>query len=558
LIGQKIERTFAREEKQMAEIVKSDTLIIEDKAMLSLNHLTRNLDPKLNYEPYFWTMFDSDPVEARHDFPDFGDITGRYLDALILMRRMTGSETGELEEQKLKELLLSYFSEGDGLNYRPNTAWSKHDALMFDQSSVLSALVTWYIKTKEEKVKHYLERMIEGLWKIAIKKEGYCFYPYEVYAPTGWDWNYNGGEGATNRASDSCYDGGRMILPLVIYFELTGYERALVLAKNLVDGNLYHSTSSSHEGPIFSEDGSFTYGHFHSRTAVIAGILRYGIATGEKKYAEWAERAYNWTKTQGSSYGWFPVNDEEESCETCCLADMLETAIMLAENGRPKYWSDIEIFTRNHLAESQLDDISWVKSRDKRPDTQQSSFDNIPERARGGFAGWSGPNDFFGPSVQPFKYRLQNCCSAAGARALFLVWHHIVTKKEKGVFVNMSLDRDTEWVEVKSLRPNKGEVKVKVHNAPTLFLRVPDWADRDQVTLTVDGNKRETDWIDNNYLKLVGLEKNQEATVIYPLTEKEENETIGTKNFRVEWKGDTVMSITPPGVKVPLYQKRKS
>ena len=255
----------------MDEILSADTLNLEDHARLSLNYLCGNMDLKQGGLPYFQTLLKPDPPEKRHAFPDYGDVTGRSVDAFILAHQMTGEKRGEKEERMLKELLFSYFSENDGLSYRPDTAWSKHDALTFDQGRVLMALTTWYLQTGENRVKNAMEKMIDGLWNIAYKEKDYCYYPYNAYPPSGWNKDYYGGLG-TGANADPCYDGGQFILSLVRFYQATGNEAALNLASNLVNWSVYHSD-------VFDfEKGDFK-GHFHSRMATVAGILRYTLVT---------------------------------------------------------------------------------------------------------------------------------------------------------------------------------------------------------------------------------------------------------------------------------------
>ncbi len=52
------------------------------------------------------------------------------------------------------------------------------------------------------------------------------------------------------------------------------------------------------------------------------------------------------------------------------------------------------ITVRNHLIESQLQDVSWISSSKHREDIQESSFQDAAQRVRGALAGWSTPNNF--------------------------------------------------------------------------------------------------------------------------------------------------------------------
>ena len=529
--------------------LRPDTLNLEKKAELSLNYLCGNLDRRRKGLPYFRTFLRPNPPEARHDWSDYGDITGRFVDAIILARHMTGSKKGEEEEKMLKELLFSYFSEDDGLSYREDTSWSKHDALMFDQSRVLMALTTWYLQAGEGRIKKVTEKMIDGLWALAVKEKDYCYYPYKAYPPNGWNKQYDGGTGTKGKA-DPCYDGGTFISPLVRFYQATESEAALTLARNLVNLSVYHSD-------VFDFDRGSFKGHFHSHLATVAGVLRYALVTEDSELVEWSRRVYNYALGLGGSFGWYPEDTEEkEGCETCGIADMIDAGILLAKAGYPEYWNVVERIARNHLVESQLEDISWIKCERYKEDTERSSFNNVAQRVRGAFAGWSAPNDFISRRASRIvekdnPYQLMNCCGPAGVRALYLVWQNIVIKNQEGVWINLCLNRDSQWVDINSFQPYEGRVEIFVKQVPVLFVRVPDWVPKNEVKL--DGQKK-FEWR-GDYLKLSNLKKGQLICVTYSLREEQWKEEIGSGEFLLRWKGDTVVEILPQGKNYPLYRR---
>ena len=83
---------------------------------------------------------------------------------------------------------------------------------------------------------------------------------------------------------------------------------------------------------------------------------------------------------------------------------MIDDAILLTKTGYSEYWNVVERIARNHLIESQLWNISWIKHEKHKEDTERSSFTSVAERARGGFAGTSAPNDFFGRLLRSNSY----------------------------------------------------------------------------------------------------------------------------------------------------------
>lgn len=529
----------------------SGHLDLHSRALAALNHLTGNLDPKLGYEPYFWTIFDEEPVEARHDFCDFGDDTGRYLDSLILIRRMTGAEDGATEEAGLKELLVSYFSEGDGLSYRPATPWSHHDVLLHDQSRVLTALTTWLQADGSPQAELRLRQHIDGLLRIAIREDGLARYPWESYPPHGWDPNYWPGEPFGIRPGEAPYEGGVHISPLVRAYELLGYEPALELARGLAAWNRSF-------GGVAQEDGSFWVGH--PRLTTIAGIARLAQVVGDEDLLAWGRRAYDLARAQGTRFGWLPEKQHHFiTCETCAITDLIEAGLLFAEGGQSECFGHVERMARNHLAESQLLDASGVpawapfRSSGGRPDTLQSSFDRVRERVQGGFAGFSGPNDWRG-RTDFLGYRMMNCCSPRGARALYFVWAHAVRREGRVIQVNLWLDRNAPWALVRSALPQEGRLQVLLREDADLRVRIPDGVAPEQIASTVD-RAAKAPTIDGSYLRFEGLRSGQTVEIRVPLGEYETTEHADGHEYRVGWRGDTVVSIDPPGTQIPLYRR---
>lgn len=459
----------------------------------------------------------------------YGDVTGRMVDAFILVRQILGEQMIPPEEERTRHFLLSLFDPEDGLSYRPKPIRMAH---MFDQSSVLFGLVSWYLESGSLEMERYLDNLVSGLWQIAAKKDDYCYYPLEAYSSGGWDENYPVKFGLDKFVkADPCHEGGRQILPLVKYYELTESQTALLLAQGLASYVMHYSE-------VFEADGSYlekrsrVHGHVHSRLATAAGILKLGLVTEKQELVKWAKRVYDWTlQTLSSTFGWVPevADNFEHGSEGCAITDAIEIAIMLAQAGFEDYWNVAERFARNHLLENQC------------PKT-------------GGFSCHSMPNDFCWNRDGVIEHEVSGCCSPAGVRALFLVWDHIVTRAGDWVKVNFALNRSTKWVEVQSLLPHKGEMKLVVKDAPNLAVRVPDWVDKSKVEVFLNGKLRSFDWT-KNFVRLFGLKQNDEVVVKYPLRRLTLAEDLFGHKFDVSWRGDTVIAISPTGAHEPLYQR---
>ena len=464
----------------------------------------------------------------------YGDVTGRMVEAFVLARQLLGETKISPEEERTRQFLESQFDAADGLSWRPESPYRRRAAHMFDQSSVLFGLVTWFAESGGRATSQRIERLIDALCRIAAWREDWCFYPLEVYTPSGWTEAYDEfKDGRSNVKADPCHEGGRQIGPLVSYYESTGYEKALHLAEGLARFAIHHSG-------VFAEDGSYleresrAAGHVHSRLATAAGILKLGRTTGRVEWKRWAKRVLDWTLTNlASSFGWISerAHGTEGGCETCCIADALELAIALAEDGHPEYWDIVERFARNHLLESQC------------PQT-------------GGFSGHSLPNDFcwiHHRSGQP-EHHVGGCCSPAGIRGLWLVWERIITRTEDRVFVHLPLNRNSQWAEVVSELPSQGQIKVTIRDASRLMVRIPAWVSVDAVRLTV--NDRERDGISQGrYIEAMDLVEGDVVVVDYPVRKERIRESFMDFTLDVTWRGNTVLAVEPPGDHEPLYRR---
>jgi hypothetical protein len=216
---------------------------------------------------------------------------------------------------------------------------------------------------------------------------------------------------------------GFIINPLVRWYELSGNESALKLATYLSNWIVYHTD-------YIQDDGSFTLsksegekepsgydfrGHVPTHMATAAGIIRCGIATNDNELVNYGKKMVDYVDnlsrgTGSNSFGWFFENVLTPTCETCSIRSMIDCAILLAKAGYPEYWNLVERTSRNQLVENQLRDIDWMKSTIHLDDTEDEVYNNVAERVRGGWAGWSYPNDWVGTKTLPVDPQIMCCC----------------------------------------------------------------------------------------------------------------------------------------------------
>ncbi len=137
---------------------KAWTLALEEYAKRGCNYCDRMVDKNgLPYFDVFWT----DPAEAAHDWPDFGDVMSRQFQAVVMARHMTG-EVATIEPV-WRQKILSLIDAETGLLTRPETSYSRKVADDGDQALTLYALVTAYVDSPDRDLRNVIVKMTDGL-----------------------------------------------------------------------------------------------------------------------------------------------------------------------------------------------------------------------------------------------------------------------------------------------------------------------------------------------------------------------------------------------------------
>lgn len=525
-----------------------DTLELTDMADLAIHHITSNVDPQLDGAPYFYLNMVGKPASCVHDAWDYGDVTGRYVDAAVSLRQMTKTTAGLDAQQRLEQLLLKTFDPVDGLSYRPELGWCTPEAGMFDQGRALTGLLSMHMASGAKDPLQCAGRLVSGLYRIARHEKDrsvgdYCQFPFAAWRRDHW---------SDQPGEPTCYGGGCTIYPVVRFFEITGDPMAEELATRLV--NYIVGVSG-----VFRDDGDFRppellpeAGHFHSKTLTALGVLKYGLVFQRDDLVAWARRVYEYCKTQGSSFGWFPegvgVTQDQNTAhsETCCTVDMIELAILLARRVDTAYWDDVERFTRNYLCESQIRDVGWLEVDSSRKDTIRECFSRAREAIMGGFVGRARPHDLIADGHQ------MACCCGAGARAIYQVWNNVVERRGTSLSVNLLLNHRGPYADVQSWLPFEGRIRVQPRCSGSVRVRIPGCLGDNQVVLKVQGEVR-TARQEKGYVVVEAVKGSEVIELFWEIPEQQTSETIASWTFDVRWRGDTVTGIEPAGDQRPLY-----
>jgi hypothetical protein len=189
----------------------------------------------------------------------------------------------------------------------------------------------------------------------------------------------------------------------------------------------------------------------------------------------------------------------------------------------------------------------------KKPVAYNETADHVAQRNLGGFAGWASGNEW------ALHYGIMHCCTGNATRALYYVWENIVEAKGEKLQVNLLLNRASAWADVHSFIPYEGRVNVKMkRSCPSVRVRAPEWVESGspQVVCQVNGSPRQLVW-EGRYVNVGPTKSGETIDLTFPITTRTVKETLGTVRYTLEIKGNTVVSIDPPGKVGPLYERKQ-
>jgi hypothetical protein len=293
-------------------------------------------------------------------------------------------------------------------------------------------------------------------------------------------------------------------------------------------------------------------------------LLEYGIVANDRGTIDHVRAAYEWAKTHYSSpsIGFFPewFMPHYDACETDTIADMIALALKMSSAGIADYWDDADRWTRNHFTESQITSADWIHKLAERSPQKAVKWDEISdhvaERSIGAFAGWSTANDF-GVETPQHPRSIQHCCTGNSSRTMYYIWQNILDYHQGNLRVNLLLNRASEWADICSYIPYQGKVVVVVKKPlGNLQVRVPEWvmpSEQEVAVTTKDGNRPFTR--EGRFLNLGSAKPGEIFTVTFPISTRRTTEVIGNVSYTLETKGNTVITIDPPGKNGPLYER---
>lgn len=512
------------------------TAFFQDACALALENIVARLDRERGFQPYFKVHLEP-TVRAEHDSWDWCDMAGRYVDALALIRQLTGLSAPD-EEAGIRRFLLANRNPNDGLFYNQEGPNSTYVVDMFCQSRVLIGLCTWYMDTGDAEILAHLRGLVHGLMRIAERRDDYVMFPRNLYREGEWL------EGGLFYAPKDLWSvkpgyGGTQLEGMMRYALLTGDEAVFPFVSA-------YQRYFLNAAQVVKEDGSFV-GHLHSQGIVptMVGAAMLAEANGDKDLLALCERFLRFCLSQTAPFGWMPDGTGWTTCETCAVGDVIHLAVRLSRLGVADFWDDVERIARNQLLENQFREPERVTAgRDAAP--------GVERIIRGSFASWAKPNDLLGGPD------LEGCCTGGGVRALFHVLSNAVGEEPDGITaVRMLFSVETANISVRSTLPYEGRVSVTVKQ-PTarLKVRIPEGLQERDATVRVNGQAVGAR-SEGRYLVFESLPAGALAEAFFNGLDSvvETTSEVAGETYRVAWRGSSVVGIAPEGEKYPIYRR---
>jgi hypothetical protein len=538
-----------------------------------LNYLTETPRPELGYEPVFQCHpLRCPPVPTGQDPVVACDTDARMDWEWYYMRDITGSTRGEDVEKAFHKRLKAYidtegrvWSHPGAYNEGNTTAKYKQEDYVihiWGATKILKSLSEDYTRTKNPESKDLAKKVMLALKKLATwDDQGRCWFAGGMgamradgtWVPNGWN-----------------VQPAPVVEPLVTYWIATGDPEGLKFAKAYAEGIINNLQPG---GIRFQPDGRVTGGfdfgpHSHATMHAVWGIADLGAVTGERKYTDFAKGVFDWMLSRGTGTGWFPAGPDNCN-ETCCISDMMSNAALIAKAGHPEYFDYVERYMRNYISNLQFiitPEFETYYRKINQTSTEEDISKGIRElhKFQGGVIGGSGLNDYENELLGGASgFEMFGCCAPEGMRAIYTAWSNTIYHLPKsalgpeGVYVNLSFNRDSKLGRVVSFMPDTGRLTVKAAVKDVFFLRVPQWAPRNQVRAFIGTNPIAVKW-SGDYVRF-DAKPGEEITITYPLVEFKHHvnglwkSCAPNLDMTFNWLGNMVVSATPSSAKTALF-----
>lgn len=586
------DRATVKADGEWQEALVPDTLDLAQRAELSVNVLTRNVEPKNLYSVYQMLRLTAPELPERRAATLLWNGTAKNARTLPWMRTMCGSTAGLETEYEMMRVLNAAVDRGGQVRYVPvltapdevggdlvregggaRVPIADSTANPIVNALVLLGMDMWQRRDGNPAWTDRIRLIGEGLRKIALQSEDRAYYPLECGYDTNGTWrvlrkghllpytppeepmfDQQGAEGAVK--IQNC----RQLAALVRHYQITGDQRSLEMSRKLARFILKPTMwiDASDQG-IAGHEHALWEGHFHGNMYTLHMLANLAAVDDDPWLRRFIQEGYHQGQRYGvTAIGWFPAwthpkpgspwgkgrppAQHNNRTEGCAVSDMVVLGVKMTDAGLGDYWDDVDAIVRNHLVEQQFVDLDLMR----KCGDGSTTHDVILSRFIGGFG-----------SAHPTANlpRVAGCCTANCAVGLYYVWHGITRFSGGVATVNLFLNRASTWMDVDSYLPYEGKVVLRNKRAHTALVRVPGWLRTAHITSTLNGMAVQPGR-SGAFLLFPNLQPRDEIRLVFPVRDSVEEYTVAGQKYRLTLRGTTIVDISPrpeePGV-YPTY-----
>ena len=494
---------------------------------------------------------------GHHPSYSLSHVPGRWLDALLNAEAVTGAPIESMAEANLRHWLHRSMSHPIGLpacldltRFEIIPVSDLHN--LREVMHGLAALRQYRDDAECEEVGEAMIAVIDdyldfesGVWdeeRYNRERGGWTFFsPPATVEAAGWD--------KSRHVEGLCFPQtfGRYLGALMRFYAATGSGTALDQAVRLRN----HMMDVTFADPS-RYDVSLLGAHTHSVTSAISGLARFAAATGDGAVFDRIEAMFDGLLADiATDFGWCTENfhRDDHYGEMNNTADMAETALLLGQAGRTRFYQLAEGMVRSHILPSQLRDSRFI-SDDIEP--------HLAEWSEGAFGfpcpyglveeegGWISYNwDIVGGGVSGLCEILRHSVTRAGDRGI--------------VSINMPFDGQYDVVDVASpYGVGASTLRVGVSAPCTLRIRLSDWCVDHRLSVRSGNAGAVASTRAGEWLYLSGLRPGHEIEVAYDLAVRRKDYPIKARGIGATWTGDEItamdLAIDPPLRFIPPSQ----
>jgi len=344
---------------------------------------------------------------------------------------------------------------------------------------------------------------------------------------------------------------GRSIEALVWFYEATGDPLALELADRLARYHLSNSTNSDGTIPKELTDEAYP-GDTQSYQYMLCGLLLFGLLTHQSEYVDTVIRTYQVSiPSLVKESGWvahdlgknrFQDKLGNPLANTESTGASIRLALWLAlHTNHTELYDDVERLVRARIFPGQVTEVDaqsdpGIELRKK--DLGGWSANEYPHAGKG----WTSPSG-----------------TAEIVHTLSAVYKHIAAREEAGLVVYMHFDYAGDSVEIITNRDKEATVTVCPRAHDNVLIRVPGWAPRETVQITVDGRRVSPVMIGSfAYIPKSILRADSRIVLRHALPTRRTTETMPMGDtYQFGWRGDEIIGIYPNKWPRPFYPNLK-